>query len=181
MRNRFLFFVALLGVLVCTTSLFSGEVFGQPFLFLDGKISGTVTDASTGQPIENAKITVGISSYINQTVATNSTGQYHIEGLEGNLTGITYNVTASKIGYSTSSQNVTLRTEIDFLPPASQNFALTQSPKTTPTPTVPELSTETILLAVVVLTILSGVVYKKRKKLDVEFRKRFVADRMVLR
>jgi hypothetical protein len=169
MRRHFLFFVVLLGVLVCATSLFSGEVFGQPFPFLDGKISGTVTDASTGRPIENAKVTVGIGSSVNQTVVTNSTGQYHVEGLEGNLTGITYNVTASKTGYSTSSQKVTLTTEIDFLPPATQNFALTQNPNITPTPTVPELSTETILLAVVVLTILSGVVYKKRRKVSLNF------------
>ncbi len=165
MRRHFLFFVVLLGVLVCI-SLFSGEAYGQPFPFLDGKISGTVTDASTGRPIENIKVTVGIGSSVNQTVVTNSTGQYHVEGLEGNLTGITYNVTASKTGYSTSSQNVTLTTEIDFLPPATQNFALTQNPNITPTPTVSELSTETILLAIVVLTILSGVVYKKRKKVS---------------
>jgi hypothetical protein len=163
MRSHFLFFVALVGVLVCI-SLFSEGVFGQPFPFLDGKISGTITDASTGQPIGNAKVTVGIGSFVNQTVATNSTGQYHIEGLEGNLTGITYNVTASKTGYSTSSQNVILTTEIDFLPPATQNFVLTQSPNITPTPTVPELSSETLLLVVVVLTILSGFVYRKRKK-----------------
>ncbi len=169
MRRHFLFFVALLGVLVCITSLFSGEVYGQPFPFLDGKISGKVTDASTGRPIENTKVTVGVGSSVNQTVFTNSTGQYYIEGLEGNLTGITYNVTATKTGYSASSKNVTLTTEIDFLPPATQNFALTQNPNITPIPTVPELSTETMLLAVIVLTILSGVVYKKRKEVSLNF------------
>jgi len=55
-------------------------------------------------------------------------------------------------------------TKIDFLPPATQNFALTQIPNVTPTPSVPEISIETGLLAVAVLTILSGVVFKKRKE-----------------
>jgi hypothetical protein len=109
-------------------------------------------------------VTVGIGSSVNQTVATNGTGQYCIGDLEGNLIGITYNLTTSKTGYLTSSQNVTLTTEIDFLPPATQNFALTQIPNVTPTPSVPEISTETGLLAVAVLTILSGVVFKKRKE-----------------
>jgi hypothetical protein len=163
MRCRFWFLVALIAVLVCLLS-YSECVFGQPYLFLEGKISGSVIDASTGQPIENSIVTVGIGSSVNQTVATNSTGQYYIGGLEGNLTGITYNVTASKTGYLTSSKNVTLTTEIDFLPPATQNFTLTQIPNVTPTPSVPELSTETLLLAVAVLTILSGVVFKKRKE-----------------
>jgi hypothetical protein len=72
-------------------------------------------------------------------------------------------VTASKTGYLTSSQNVTLTTVIDFLPPATQNFALTQIPNVTPTPTVPELSTETVLLAVAFLTILLGAVFKEKK------------------
>ena len=160
--RRFWFLVALIGVLVFITFC-SGEVFAQQFPFLDGKISGTITDASTGHPLENTTITVGIGSSINQTVGANSTGQYYIEGLTGNLTGITYNVTASKTGYTTSSQNVILKTEIDFLAPATQNFTLNPIPNVTPTPTVPELSTETLLLAVAVLTILSGNVFKKKK------------------
>ena len=163
MRSRFWFLVALTAVLVCS-SFYSERVFRQPFPFLEGKISGTVTDSSTGQPIDNSMMTVGIGSSVFQTVATNSTGQYYIGCLQGNLTGITYNVTASKTGYLTSSKNVTLTTVIDFLPPAAQNFALTQIPNVTPTPTVPELSTETLLLAVVILTMLSGVVFKKRKE-----------------
>lgn len=99
------------GLIFCSES-----VFGQPFPFLEGKISGTVIDASIGQPIENSIVTVGIGSSVNQTGATNITGQYNIGGLEGNLTGITYNVTASKTGYLNSSKNVTLTTLIDFLP-----------------------------------------------------------------
>lgn len=106
MRRRFWFLVTLITFLCCL--LFCSEnVFGQPFPFLEGKISGTVIDASTGQPIENSILTVGIGSSVNQTGATNITGQYNIGGLEGNLTGITYNVTASKTGYLTSSKNVT--------------------------------------------------------------------------
>jgi hypothetical protein len=163
MRSRFWFLITLTAVLVCA-SFYSDFVFGQPFLFLEGKISGTVINVSTGQPIDNATVTVGIGSSLNQTVATNGTGQYYIGDLEGNLTGITYNLTTSKTGYLTLSQNVTLTTEIDFLPPATQNFALTQIPNVTPTSTVPEISTETGLLAVAILTILSGVVFKKRKE-----------------
>jgi hypothetical protein len=164
MRSRFWFLITLTAVLVCA-SFYPDFVFGQPLLFLEGKISGTVTDASTGQPIDSALVTVGIGSSVNQTVATNSTGQYCIGNLEGNLTGITYNVTASKTGYITLSQNVTLTTEIDFLPPATQNFTLTQTPNMTPTPTVPEISTEIILLAAGVLTILSCFDLKKRNEL----------------
>ena len=160
-KSSFWFLVALIGVLICLL-VYSGEVFAQPFLFLDGKISGTVTDASTGQPIENVTVTIGIGSSVNQTVSTNTTGQYHIEGLTGNLTGMTYNVTASKIGYSTSSQKVTLTTEIDFLPPATQNFALTQTPNVTPTPTVPEISIETLLLTVGSITI--AAFFSRREK-----------------
>lgn len=160
--RRFYFLVALIGVLVFIT-FYSGEVFAQPFPFLEGKISGIVTDALTGEALENTTITIGIGASVNQTVATNSTGQYYIEGLTGSLTGITYNVTASKTGYTTSSQNVILKTEIDFLPPATQNFTLNPIPNVAPTPTVPELSTETLLLAVAVLTILSGNVFKKKK------------------
>jgi hypothetical protein len=179
MSRRFWFLVVLTAVLVCL-SFYSDMVFGEPFPFLEGKISGIVIDVSTGQPIDNSMVTVGIGSFVNQTVATNSTGQYYIWGLVGNLTGITYNVTASKTGYLTSSENVILTTVIDFLPPATQNFALTQisnvtptalpsafpNPRAsvTPTPMVPELSTETLLLAVGVLIILSGVVFKKRKE-----------------
>jgi hypothetical protein len=163
MRSRFWFLVILTAVLFFAS--FSSElVFGQPFPFLEGKISGTIIDTLTGQPIVNSKVTVGIGSFVNQTTATNSTGQYYVRGLEGNLTGITYNVTVSKTGYLTSSQNVTLTTEIDFLPPATQNFALTQIPNVTPTPSVPEISTETGLLTVAVLTILLCFAFRKEKK-----------------
>ena len=164
MRNRFLFFSVLTAVLICAS--FSSElVFGQPFLLLEGKISGTISDALTGQPIVNATVTVGIGSSVNQTIATNSTGQYSVRGLEGNLTGITYNLTASKTGYLTSSQNVTLTTMIDFLPPATQDFGLNQISSVIPSPSVPEISRETGLLTAVVLIILLGFVFRKRKKI----------------
>lgn len=127
MRSRLWFLVALTTVLFCL-AFYSEGVFAQPFPFLEGKISGTVTDASKGQPIDNSTVTVGIGSSVNQTAATNGTGQYFIGGLVGNLTGITYNVKAMKTGYSTSSENVTLTTVIDFLPPATQNFILTPWP-----------------------------------------------------
>ena len=164
MRSRIWFLVALTTVLICSLC-YSEDAFGQPFPFLEGKISGIVIEGSTEQPIDNVIVTVGIGSSVNQTVATNSTGQYYTGGLQGNLTGITYNVTASKIGYLTSSQNVTLTTVIDFLPPMTQNFFLTQIPNVTPTPTAPEISTEIGLLTCVVLTILLGVVFRRERKI----------------
>ncbi len=164
MGRRLLFLVALIAVLVCS-SFYSDRVFAQPFPNLEGKIMGMVSDASTFQPIDNAIITVGIGSFVNQTVTSNSTGLYSIRGLEGSLTGVTYNVTALKTGYLTSSKNVTLTVEIDFLPPADQNFYLTPNPTVTPTPPVPELSVETLLLTIATLTLLLGIVFVKKRRL----------------
>jgi len=59
-----------------------------------GHITGTVTDASTGNPIEGAQVTAG-----GHTVSTNATGGYSIE-----LAAETYNVTVSAEGYESSSK-----------------------------------------------------------------------------
>jgi hypothetical protein len=59
-----------------------------------GHISGKVKDASTGNPIEGARVTVGGSS-----VSTNATGDYIIELVAG-----TYDVAVSADGYASSSQ-----------------------------------------------------------------------------
>ncbi len=124
---------------------------------LEGRISGYVTDSNNGQPIANAIVTAGIASYVNQTTNTNSTGQYFIGSLVGNLTGITYNVTASRGGYLTSSVNVTLKSEIDFVPLATQNFTLaaimgtpTPLPSATQTPQIPELQTPLLILTITI-------------------------------
>jgi uncharacterized membrane protein len=53
-----------------------------------------VKDASTGNPIEGARVTVGGSS-----VSTNATGDYIIELVAG-----TYDVAVSADGYASSSQ-----------------------------------------------------------------------------
>lgn len=132
--------------------------YAQPTLpLLEGKISGTVTDASTGLPIPNVALTVDIGSSINQTVMTNSTGQYFIGGLTGNLTGIVYNVTAVKAGYQPASANVTLRVLIDFLPPAIQNFTLVPTPTVTPTslPIRPAIDLQAILVSPIIVFVLA--------------------------
>jgi len=59
-----------------------------------GHITGTVTDASTGDPIEGAQVTAG-----GYSVSTNATGGYGIELAAG-----TYNVTVSANGYESSSE-----------------------------------------------------------------------------
>jgi uncharacterized membrane protein len=62
---------------------------------LPGHITGTVTDASTGNPIEGAQVTAG-----GHSVSTNATGGYSIELAAG-----TYNVTVSAEGYESSSES----------------------------------------------------------------------------
>ena len=74
-----------------------------------GNIAGTVTDASTGDPIEGANVTANGYSDI-----TDANGHYNITVDAG-----TYNVTASANGYQTSSQtNITVdageTTSVDF-------------------------------------------------------------------
>lgn len=75
----------------------------------NGTIYGYVTDASTGQPIANAAVSVsGVG-----TVYTDSQGYYQISVPAG-----TYTVTASASGYISQSQNVTvnsgLSVQVDF-------------------------------------------------------------------
>jgi hypothetical protein len=164
---RFCFLIVLAFVSICFAS-YSQNVFAQPSL--EGKISGTVTEAVSGQPISGATVNVGIGSFVNQSTTTNVTGQYFIGGLVGNLTGVTYNVTVAKIGYSMSSANVSLKTEIDFLPPATQNFTLTpiQTATPSPTPTIPEFSLWGFMAALVAVNVLlAGVEIKKKKLKDV--------------
>ena len=59
-----------------------------------GHIIGTVTDASTGNPIEGAQVTAG-----DHSVSTNATGDYSIELAAG-----TYTLTVSMGGYESSSE-----------------------------------------------------------------------------
>ena len=76
---------------------------------LPGVIAGTVTDASTGDPISGANVTAnGVS------VSTGADGSYSIELAPGN-----YTVTVSKDGYESSSEtNITVitgnTTTVDF-------------------------------------------------------------------
>ena len=75
----------------------------------NGTIFGYVTDASTGQPIANAAVTVeGVG-----TVYTDTQGYYEISVQPG-----TYTVTAQASGYYSQSQNVTVDSgqsvQVDF-------------------------------------------------------------------
>ena len=65
-----------------------------------GVIEGTVTDASTGQPIAGATVTVGSVA----STTTDSQGHYSVEVEPG-----TYTVTASADGYQSQSQTVTVQ------------------------------------------------------------------------
>lgn len=75
----------------------------------NGTISGYVTDASTGNPIANAAVSVsGVG-----TVYTDSQGYYSVSVQPG-----TYTVTASAQGYNSQSKNVTVNSgqnvQVDF-------------------------------------------------------------------
>lgn len=92
-------------------TVISGETITVDFELtpLPGVIAGTVTDASTGDPISGANVTAnGVS------VSTGADGSYSIELAPGN-----YTVTVSKDGYESSSKtNITVvtgdTTTVDF-------------------------------------------------------------------
>ena len=83
-----------------------------------GSMSGTVTDAATGQPI--ADVTVRASGPITRVVSTDAAGHYSFPTLS---TG-SYQVTASKFGYATGTATVTVTDGGS----AVQDFALTPAP-----------------------------------------------------
>jgi len=109
-----------------------------------GRITGNVTDASTGNPIEDAKVTVEGHSV---SVSTNAAGYYSIELPPGK-----YNVTASADGYETATKtdvNVVagVTTPVDFklLPIPQSNMSLY------------------IIIAAVGIIVMAGTVFYLRK------------------
>jgi hypothetical protein len=78
------------------------------------RVVGTVTDASTGQPIVGAMVSVGVG----QPATTDQNGHYTLGGVSF-LAG-SYNVTASAPGYTTGVQGVTATAGTDV----TANFAL---------------------------------------------------------
>jgi protocatechuate 3,4-dioxygenase beta subunit len=78
-----------------------------------GSITGTVTDTEDGSPVAGATVTDGT-----RTTTTDATGEYNI----ANMPPGTYQVTASKSGYESSSLTVTVSAEIT----AVANLSLTR-------------------------------------------------------
>jgi len=78
------------------------------------RLTGTVTDATTSQPIAGATVSAGAAS-----AATNSSGVYSISGLAPG----TYTATATATGYTSQSASVTVTAGST----TTQNFALTST------------------------------------------------------
>ncbi len=90
-----------------------------------GSLAGTVTDATTDEPVGGA--TVAIDGDIDRTLTTGPDGTYDVL-----LTTGDYDVTASKFGYTTDTASVTVETDAT----TTQDFALEPSPSATVTGTV---------------------------------------------
>jgi hypothetical protein len=110
-----------------------------------GRIIGTVTDASTGNPIEGAQVTAG-----DHSVSTNATGDYSIELAAG-----TYTLTVSMGGYESSS-----KTDISVVAGTTTTVDFTLNPNE-PLNILPYAAA----IVVIVIVIAGIVVYlRKRKK-----------------
>ena len=81
------------------------------------RLSGTVTDASTSNPIAGATVSAGTGSAV-----TDASGAYTIDGLAPG----TYTATATASGYASQSASVTLTAGST----TTQNFALAPNPGT---------------------------------------------------
>jgi hypothetical protein len=86
--------------------------FTYPYCTGVGTLQGTVTDASTSNPISGATVVAGANS-----TTTNASGVYQLT----NVNSGTYTVTASKTGYNDGSAGVVITTGSII----TQNFALT--------------------------------------------------------
>ena len=85
------FLIGVFYFLLFLSLIFASFVQGEIIL---GHITGTVTDAETGSPIAGATVTATFDSSVNGAEITNASGYYDISGLNGNFSGIVYNVTA---------------------------------------------------------------------------------------
>ncbi len=68
----------------------------------EGTLRGRVTDAVTGDPIDDASVQVGALS----AVKTDANGWYAVTLIPATGSGTTYSVSASKSGYPTAARNV---------------------------------------------------------------------------
>jgi hypothetical protein len=111
-----------------------------------GIIGGLVTDATTGEPIDGAKVAYGVgTSRQNRTILddtmTNALGAYAFPNVDCG----DYVVVADAIGYKRSKANVARVTVSDVLPPEQTSFALqakaTPTPIVTPTPVSCDVAT----------------------------------------
>jgi len=82
--------------LAILSSLFTVSAFAQ-----SGTLSGTVTDASTGESLPAVNV---VLTEIMKGASTNADGEYQITGIEPG----TYTVEVTYIGYSTISQDVSI-------------------------------------------------------------------------
>ncbi len=91
-----------------------------------GTLSGTVTDAGTGDPLADAEITVTGADEFTRSTSTDDDGSYSMTLLAGD-----YTVTAAAFGYETSSADVTITanetTTQDFSLAAAETVTVTGS------------------------------------------------------
>lgn len=92
-----------------------------------GKIQGTVTDSSTGQPIEGVQVVLSRSGL---GAMTNSSGRYFVLGVPPG----TYTVTARRIGYGSAQSTVNVAIDAT----RELNFSLSSSAATLTTVRVVE-------------------------------------------
>ncbi len=74
-------------------------------LLRNGDIQGAITDNSTGQPVENAKISTDRGGYV---AFTDEDGSYSLSGVVCGPDTATYTLTVSASGYSSASSQVTV-------------------------------------------------------------------------
>lgn len=96
---------------VVVSGLLLGVLFSASAVYGAGRISGTVTDASTGEPLPGASVVIQGTSI---GAATDLDGEYTIRGLAPG----TYTVRASYVGYNPETQEVEVvdgeTTPLDF-------------------------------------------------------------------
>jgi hypothetical protein len=131
-------FLLISGIFVTITNVNAIQIWGE--------LSGTVTDAGTGDPIYGVTITatadVISDPYDSGTNTTDTSGEYIIEELNGNHpVGKSYTVTAEKAGYVTQEVNGVLIYSADDGPAVVtiQDFQLQRKPVNAVYGTTPEL------------------------------------------
>ncbi len=96
MKTRFSFLLLAFTMLLCFTTSCNDSVYYDVFC----TISGTVIDVDSGDPIQNATVTLSPSG---KNTYTGSDGQFEFLELEASQ----YTVTVQKTGYQTNRKTVT--------------------------------------------------------------------------